>query len=42
VAAEVIEMICQRYHVLPSQARSEDVSVLRHLAILQEASPDGG
>lgn len=35
--AEVVEMICQRYHVTPSQALKEDVSILRHMAILDVA-----
>ena len=37
----MIEGICQRYHVLPSQAREEDVSVLYHLALLAEGGALG-
>jgi hypothetical protein len=33
----VIELICQRYHCLPDEARKADASILRHIAILEAA-----
>lgn len=37
--ALVIEAICQRYGCLPSQARAEDVRVLRHMQLVDLARP---
>lgn len=37
VEAEVVEMLCQRYHITPDRARRLDASVLRHVAILELA-----
>lgn len=39
IEAEVIEVICQRYHVTPEKARRMDVSVVRHLAVLAAGHP---
>lgn len=38
--AEVIEAICQRYHVTPSVAWQEPAWVLRHMTILNLAHGD--
>ena len=38
--AELIDGLCQRYSCLPSQLMAEDVTLLRMLAIVQEAQPD--
>lgn len=40
VEAEVVEMLCERYHVTPDEARAMDASVLRHLQILALARAD--
>lgn len=39
IEAEVIEVICRRYHVLPDVARAADASILRHMAIIDMAYP---
>jgi len=38
--AEVIEAICQRYHVTPSAAAREPAWILRHMMILNLAYGD--
>jgi len=38
--AEVIEAICQRYHVPPSVAAREPAWILRHMTILNLARSD--
>lgn len=40
--AELVEMIAQRYHVLPSAVLAEDASILRHLEVLRLGSPTSG
>ena len=39
--ALMVDTLCTRYGVLPSQLIAEDVSMLRMLAIVAEAYPDG-
>ena len=41
VKAELIENLCQRYHITPDKALRLDASVLRHIAILNLAYPPG-
>jgi hypothetical protein len=31
--ARIVEVLCQRYHALPSAVRAEDASILIHVAI---------
>ena len=38
--AELIDGLCQRYSCLPSQLMEEDATILRMVAIIQEAQPD--
>ena len=39
--AELIDGLCQRYSCLPSQLMTEDVTLLRMVAIVQEGQPEG-
>jgi len=36
----LIDGLCQRYSCLPSQLMAEDATILRMVAIIQEAQPD--
>jgi len=38
---ELVDMLAQRYHVLPSAVLAEDVSLLRGLSILAVGRKDG-
>ena len=39
-SAEMIDGLCQRYSCLPSALLSEDVTILRMLAVVTEGQPE--
>ena len=40
VEVELVEAICQRYHLTPAQARRQDACLIRHMAIVAAIADD--